>query len=119
MDIDFKTSKNLMDSPRSLEACRQLGITPESLYYINFKKYLRTNPDIFRLSKDLQKIRFENINKYREEMIETVKEKRNEIIKEQEKQSNLETNSDNNSKQQQKKKKKMEALNLEKMKKKI
>ena len=70
-----------MNSPRSLEACRQLGINPQSLYFVKYKTYLKTNPEIIRLNDELKKKRFENINSYREEMIELVKQKREEIIK--------------------------------------
>ena len=85
-----------MNSPRSLEACRQLGINPESLYYVKFKTFVRTHPEIIRLNEELQKKRFNNINKYREEMIESVIQKREEIIKEQEKDEQAETSNENN-----------------------
>ena len=102
-----------MNSPRSLEACRQLGINPESLYYVKFKTFVRTHPEIIRLNEELQKKRFNNINKYREEMIESVIQKREEIIKEQEKDEQAETSNENN--KSAKKKKKLDVLNLEKM----
>ena len=102
-----------MNSPRSLEACRQLGINPESLYYVKFKTFVRTHPEIIRLNEELQKKRFNNINKYREEMIASVIQKREEIIKEQEKEETAETNIDNS--KSAKKKKKLDVLNLEKM----
>ena len=54
-----------MNSPRSLEACRQLGILPEELYYQDFETYVKMNPEVIGLPKDIQKIRFENIDKYR------------------------------------------------------
>ena len=31
-----------MNSPRSLEACRLLGIDPQSLYYVKFKKFAQS-----------------------------------------------------------------------------
>ena len=102
-----------MNSPRSLEACRLLGIDPQSLYYVKFKKFAQSNPDIFRLNKESQQKRFENINKYRNEMIEAVKQKREEIIKEQEKGVTSETN--NNTSSSVKKKKKLDVLDLDKM----
>ena len=100
-----------MNSPRSLEACRQLGINPQNLYYVKFKTFCDNNPDIKLLKKDLQKRRFDNINSFREEQIEAVKKKREEIIKEQEKA----LTSQNNNTHTLKKKKKLDALNLEKM----
>ena len=84
-----------MNSPRSLEACRQLGINPKSLYYIKYKTYLQENPEIIPLDEEKKKKRFENINSYREEMIEAVKKKREEIIKEQEKAETALTNTEN------------------------
>ena len=105
-----------MNSPRSLEACRQLGINPKSLYYIKYKTYLQDNPEIIPLDEEKKKKRFENINAYREEMIEAVKKKREEIIKEQEKAETALTNTyNNNSNMSQKKNKKLDVLNLEKM----
>ena len=104
-----------MNSPRSLEACRQLGINPQSLYYVKFKTFVQVNPDIIRLNKELQKKRFDNINNYREEMIEAVKSKREEIIKEEEKGETAEMNTYNNNSKSQNKKRKMDVLNLDKM----
>ena len=105
-----------MNSPRSLEACRQLGINPKSLYYIKYKTYLQDNPEIIPLDEEKKKKRFENINAYREEMIEAVKQKREEIIKEQEKAETALTNTENsNNNNSQKKNKKLDVLNLEKM----
>ena len=103
-----------MNSPRSLEACRQLGIDPQSLYYVKFKKFVQSNPDIIRLNKESQQKRFENINKYRNEMIEAVKQKREEIIKLQDKLLTSEINNTNTSNSV-KKKKKLDVLNLDKM----
>ena len=103
-----------MNSPRSLEACRQLGIDPQSLYYVKFKKFVQSNPDIIRLNKESQQKRFENINKYRNEMIEAVKQKREEIIKQEEKLLTSEINNSNTSNTI-KKKKKLDVLNLDKM----
>ena len=69
-----------MNSPRSLEACRQLGILPEELYYQDFETYVKLNPEVIGLPKDIQKIRFENIDKYRKETIKMVKDQRDLII---------------------------------------
>ena len=95
-----------MNSPRSLEACRQLGILPESLYYIDFKTYVQYNPEIIRLSKDIQQIRFDKINKYREETIQLVKDKREEIINNEEKKENENNNQQDGEQGKEKKPKK-------------
>ena len=81
---------------------------------MKFKKFVQTNPDIIRLNKESQQKRFENINKYRNEMIESVKQKREEIIKEQDKLLSSEINNSNTSNTG-KKKKKLDVLNLDKM----
>ena len=109
-----------MNSPRSLEACRMLGILPQSLYYIDFKTYIQLNPEIFRLSKELQQKRFENINKYRKETIEIVKKQRELIIEAQNESKKDDKNgkekSENKEEDGEKKRnKKIEVLNLEKM----
>lgn len=80
-----------MNSPRSLEACRQLGILPEELYFQDFDTYIKLNPEVIGLPKDIQRIRFENIDKYRKETIKMVKDQRDLIInnrKEKEKEQN-------------------------------
>ena len=102
-----------MNSPRSLEACQLLGILPDSLYYIDFKTYLEKNPEIIRFPKEIQKIRFDKINSFREETIELVKKKRQELIEEMENES---TNKKEEEEELAKKpKKKEQNLNLEKM----
>ena len=93
LDIDFESSKKQMDSPRSLEACRQLGILPEELYFQDFETYTRMNPEVIGLPKEIQKIRFDNIDKYRKDTIEMVKEQRNRII--ESKNENPENNNNN------------------------
>ena len=69
-----------MNSPRSLEACRQLGIIPRELYFQDFETYSRLNPEVKALPKEIQKIRFDNIDSYRKETIQMVIEQREKII---------------------------------------
>ena len=83
-----------MESPRSLEACRQLGILPDELYYQDFETYIRLNPEVIGLPKEIQRIRFENIDKYRKSTIEMIKEQRNRIIEVE----NSKNNDNNNNK---------------------
>ena len=66
--------------------------------------------EIIRLKKDIQEKRFENINKYRQKMIEAVKQRREEIIEEQEEKKVFKSNTNINNNN-----KKTEILNLEKM----
>ena len=98
----------MLNSPRSLEACKQLGILPKSLYFLDFKSYLKFNPEIIRLPPEMQKKRFDNINKFRKETINIVKQQRECIIElEQEKKGQGDINQTNS--------RKLQILNLEKM----
>ena len=67
-------------SPRSLQACEELGIIPEELFFENEEELLKKHPEMISLPKDIFKIRFMNINNYRQKLIKLVKEKRNKII---------------------------------------
>ena len=75
-----------MNSPRSLEACRQLGIIPSELYFQDFETFIKLNPEMISLPKDIQKIRFENIDNYRKETIKMVIDQREKIINNNQKQ---------------------------------
>ena len=83
LDINFENQKDAITSPRSLEACRQLGIIPNELYFQDFETYVKLNPEVIGLPKDIQKLRFENIDNYRKETIQMVKEQREKIINNQ------------------------------------
>ena len=72
-----------MNSPRSIEACRQLGIIPSELYFQDFETFIKLNPEMISLPKDIQKIRFENIDNYRKETIKMVIDQREKIINNQ------------------------------------
>ena len=47
----------MINSPRSLEACRQLGIIPNELYFQDFETYVKMNPEVIAFPKEIQKIR--------------------------------------------------------------
>ena len=80
-DIDFDCEKKEFDSPRSLKACEELGILPKELYHKDLQEFIRDNPDMINLSREILSIRFNNIEKYRHRLISEVKEKRKSIIK--------------------------------------
>ena len=83
--MDFSNPKQTLSSPRSLEACNQLGIAPSELYYYSFQDYIALHPEMMNLDKDIQQYRYDHMEKYRLESINCVKEQRNKIIEEQEK----------------------------------
>ena len=85
-----------MNSPRSLEACRQLGIIPSELYFQDFETFIKLNPEMISLPKDIQKIRFENIDNYRKETIKMVIDQREKIINNQKQKEKINESLENN-----------------------
>ena len=83
--MNFNNQNQSLTSPRSLEACKRLGILPQELYYQNFNEYYNSHPELMVLSKEIQKIRYDHVEKIRQDSIELIKEKRLEIIKEEKK----------------------------------
>jgi len=51
-----------------------LGIELKELYYISFSQFKKENPDIFALSKEIQKLRWEHANKTKKNLIKEIKE---------------------------------------------
>ena len=82
-EIDFNNHNQILSSPRSLEACKQLGILPKELYFQSFNDYYLTHPEIMGLTKEIQKMRYDHVEKVRQNSIELIKEKRIEIIKDE------------------------------------
>ena len=75
-NMNLKSNKRLINSPRSILACKILGILPQELIFKDFSQFLNENSSIMNLSKDIQKIRYENIEKYRQESVRLVKDKK-------------------------------------------
>ena len=74
-------SKNTrINSPRSLEAMKKLGIEQSELIKLSIEEFKAQNPDVKKLSKDLVKFRYEANEKYRNNTIDLIKEERNNII---------------------------------------
>ena len=75
-------SKNTrINSPRSLEAMKKLGIEQSELIKLSIEEFKAQNPDVKKLSKDLVKFRYEANEKYRNNTIDLIKEERNNIEK--------------------------------------
>ena len=75
-NVNLKSQKRIINSPRSILACKILGILPEELIFKDFSQFINENSNIMNLSKDIQKIRYENIEKYRQDSVRLVKEER-------------------------------------------
>ena len=70
----------MINSPRSLRACKELGVVPNELYQISLEEYKSQNPSSFTLEPKLLKYRYDGYEKFRNETISMVKKRRNVII---------------------------------------
>ena len=109
--IDFNSKTQRLNSPRSLEACRKLGIDPLELYSISLEEYKAKNPESRNLPKEILDMRYEAIENYRNKSIDDAKELRAKIIEEEEKKKennneNKNEEKNNEEKKEEKKKKK-------------
>ena len=73
----------MINSPRSLTACQQLGVEPEELYQLTPDKFKSKYPELINATEKVFQMRFEAAEKFREETIKEVKEVRNKIIEEE------------------------------------
>ena len=78
-----------MNSPRTLQVCKQNGIVPEELYYMDYREYLSIHPEITNLPDDIKHYRFNLLEKLRQKTIGMIKTKRKELIEEQENEKEL------------------------------
>ena len=79
-NANFSKKSQLLNSPRSLEACLHLGVDPTELYQLNMNEFKKKYPEVKGLDKDLLKFRYESEEKFRKETINQVKEERKIII---------------------------------------
>ena len=75
----------MINSPRSLRACEQLGVDPLELYQLTTEKFKEKYPELINANEKLFQIRYEAEEKFREETIKQVKEGRKKIIAEESK----------------------------------
>ena len=81
--IDFKNSyqTKLINSPRSILACKYEGIDPNELIYRPMEYYMKK-----KLLKEVAQLRFDGYEKRRKDLITIVLNKRDEIINDNQKQ---------------------------------
>ena len=84
-NCDFSNTSNILNSPRSLQACLQLGIEISELYQLNMDEFKKKYPEVKNLSDDLIQLRYDAEEKFRNDTIKQAKEERNKIIEENEK----------------------------------
>ena len=86
VNADLSSKSNLMiNSPRTIEACNNLGVQVEELYKPTFEEFKSNNPELIHLSPEILKYHYEGREKIRLETIKKVKKERERIIKEEEK----------------------------------
>ena len=69
-----------MYSPRSLNVISSLGLKAQDLYKVSFQDYLKQNPELKKLSKELQNQRYDLYEEERQNNINRCIQKRKEII---------------------------------------
>ena len=84
-NADFSNKSQIINSPRSLEACLRVGVDPSELYKLNMDEFKKKYPDVKKLSQELLKYRYEAEEKFREETVKQVVAERNKIIEEENK----------------------------------
>ena len=84
-DADFSNKAQVINSPRSLEACLHLGIEPNELYILTMDEFKQKYPEVRSLNQELLKYRYDAEEKFRKETLEQVKEERNKIIEKENK----------------------------------
>ena len=83
-NVDFENQSQIINSPRSLKACENLGIRTYELYKLTKKQFKEKYPDVFRLSDELFKFRYDSEEKFRLTLIKLVIEERKKIIQKEE-----------------------------------
>ena len=81
-NANFSNKRCLINSPRSLQACFQLGIDTSELYQMTMDEFKLLNPDVRHLPQDMLQYRYDAEEKYRNDSINQVKELRKKIIEE-------------------------------------
>lgn len=70
----------MINSPRSLKACQELGILPIELYQISMEEYKNRNKASFTIDQKMLKYRYDGFEKFRNESINLARKRRDVII---------------------------------------
>ena len=81
-DINYKTRKVRITSPRSIKAMKKLGIKNGDLEYLTSQEYINKNPELIGEAKVIQSFIYKCSQKIRIGLINRVREARNKIIEE-------------------------------------
>ena len=79
-EVDFTNPDQKIKSPRSLNIISSLGLKPKDLYQISFQEFLKNNPELKKLGKEIQTQRYNYYNEERQNNINRCIQQRREII---------------------------------------
>ena len=86
--IDFTNFQHRITSPRSLEACRKLGVEIKELYYVDLDGFKNSNFELKHLAPEYLKIRYDHHERLRMQTISIAKEERLKIINDEDHKKN-------------------------------
>lgn len=69
-----------ISTPRSLLALKQTGISQDELYFVSFLEFIQKNPEIRKLSPEIQESRYVFFETHRKEKIKEIKSQRSKIL---------------------------------------
>ena len=84
MNADFTDKRTMIDSPRSIKACLNLGIQVSELIQLDLEEFKSKYPEIRSLDPEMIKYRYNAAEKFRIQSINLLKRERQRIIEEEE-----------------------------------
>ena len=79
-EVDFTNPEQKVKSPRSLNIISSLGLKLKDLYQISFQIFIKNNPELKKLGKEIQAQRYKLYNEERQNNINRCIQQRQEII---------------------------------------
>ena len=79
-EVDFTNPEQKVKSPRSLNIISSLGLKLKDLYQISFQDFIKNNPELKKLGKEIQAQRYKLYNEERQNNINRCIQQRQEII---------------------------------------
>ena len=79
-NADFTNKNKMINSPRTLKACKELGILPTELYKLSMDDYKKKDKTYFTLDQNLLKVKYEGYEKFRNDSIALVRKRREILI---------------------------------------
>ena len=92
LNCNFMQKKIRINSPNSLLAMHLIGATLDDLRYLTFDEYIKNNPDIQYLEKELQEERYNHYERNRLDLIKEAKQIREDLQEEKNFQSSPQNN---------------------------